>query len=105
LWFELIGFESTQFAETGSCEVSEVRERDARASHTVLPTLECIRMFLMTGEVCDELILVTRSDREVVVWEYSRGSCLYFLEREVAYFWELNVTLLGIQLALRGMNA
>ncbi len=59
----------------------------------------------MMGEVCDELVLVTRSDREVVVWEYSGGSCLYFLGGEVAYFWGLNVTLLGIQLALRGMDA
>ncbi len=41
----------------------------------------------MMGEVCDELVLVTRPDREVVVWEYSGGSCLDFLEREVAYFW------------------
>jgi hypothetical protein len=62
-------------------------------------------MFLMMGEVCDELVLVTRSDREVVVWEYGGGSYLYFLVREVAYFWGLNVTLLGIQLALRGMDA
>jgi hypothetical protein len=62
-------------------------------------------MFLMMGEVCDELVLVTRSDREVVVWEYSGGFCSYFLERKVSYFWGLSVTLLGIQLALRGMDA
>ncbi len=41
----------------------------------------------MMGEVCDELVLVTRSDRAVLVWEYSGGSCLYFLDRKVAYFW------------------
>jgi hypothetical protein len=55
-------------------------------------------MFLMMGEVCDELVLVTRLDREVVVWEYSGGSCLYFLEileREVAYFWGLNAYSFG----------
>jgi hypothetical protein len=62
-------------------------------------------MFLMMGEVCDELVLVTRPDREVVVWEYSGSSCLYFLERDVAYFWGLKVTLLEIQLALRRMDA
>ena len=57
----------------------------------------------MMGEVCDELVLVTRSDREVVVWEYSGSSGLYFLAREVAYFWGLNVTLLGIQHGLSGI--
>jgi hypothetical protein len=56
----------------------------------------------MMGEVSDKLVLVTRSDREVVVWEYGGGSCLYFLVRKVAYFWALNVTLLRIQLGLRG---
>jgi len=59
----------------------------------------------MTGEVCDELVLVTRSDQVAVVWEYGGGSCLYFLEGEVPYFWAMNVTLLGIQLSLREMNA
>jgi len=59
----------------------------------------------MMGEVCDELVLVTRSDRAVVFWEYRGGSYLYFLARSVTYFWGLNVTLLGIQLALRGMDA
>jgi hypothetical protein len=47
----------------------------------------------MMGGVSDELVLVTRPDREVVVWEYGGGSCLYFLVRNVAYFWALNVTL------------
>jgi hypothetical protein len=56
----------------------------------------------MMGGVCDELVLVTRSDREVPAWEYSRGSCLYFLARDVASLWRLKVILLGIQLALRG---
>jgi len=56
----------------------------------------------MMGEVCDELVLVTRSDRAVVIGEYGGGSCLYFLAREVAYFWALKVTLWGIQLGLSG---
>ena len=58
----------------------------------------------MMGEVCDELVLVTRSDRALVVWEYSRGSCLHFLLRKVAYFWGLKLTLLRIQLGLRGIG-
>src|SRR5215470_1377424 len=37
----------------------------------------------MTGAVCDELVLVTRSDRAVVVWEYGGGSRLYFLEGDL----------------------
>jgi hypothetical protein len=59
-------------------------------------------MFLMMGGVSDELVLVTRPDREVVVWEYGGGSCLYFLVRKVAYFWALNVILLRIHLGLWG---
>jgi len=55
----------------------------------------------MMGEVCDQLILVTRSDRAVVAWEYGGGSRLYFLEGEAAYFWRLKVTLLGIQPGIR----
>ena len=58
---------------------------------------------MMRG-VCDEWVLDTRSDREVVVWEYGGGSSLYFLGREVAYFWGLSVTFLGLLLALRGMD-
>ena len=55
----------------------------------------------MMGEVCDQLVLATRPDRAVVAGEFSKGSRLYFLEEEVAYFWRLKVTLLGIQPDLR----
>jgi len=45
----------------------------------------------------------TRSDREVMAWVYGGGEGLYFLAREGTYFWALNVSLLGIQVAaLRG---
>ncbi len=37
--------------------------------------------------VWNKLRLLTRSDRVIVVWEYARSSGLYFLERELAYFW------------------
>ena len=37
----------------------------------------------------------TRSDREVSAWEFSRGSCLYFLHCGVAYFWAWTATHLG----------
>src|ERR1700745_1622135 len=62
LFIERAGF------AVGLCEVSGVCESYARASHTVLPTLESIRMFLMMAGVCDEFVLVTRSDREAAAW-------------------------------------
>jgi hypothetical protein len=37
--------------------------------------------------VWNNLRLLTRSDLVIVVWEYGGGSCLYFLEMELAYFW------------------
>jgi hypothetical protein len=37
--------------------------------------------------VWNNLRLLTRSDLVIVVWEYGGVPWLYFLEREIAYFW------------------
>jgi hypothetical protein len=37
--------------------------------------------------VWNNLRLLTRSDLVILVWEYGGYSGLYFLERELAYFW------------------
>jgi hypothetical protein len=59
----------------------------------------------MMGEVSDELVFITRPDREVVVREYGGASCLYFLVRKVAYFWGWNATLWGDSTCTKAMDA